>query len=343
MNNLGFLDVVKGKKILIAPLDWGLGHATRSSCVIEKLKSANEVDIASSGLALTWLKRSYPDLCFHQLPSYNVKYRNNKMWLNIMSSLPQILKSIRAENRIVNELVKEHKYDLIIADHRFGTYNDNCRSVVIAHQINIPHSNPLFASLASFLNHRLLNKYDEVWIPDYKDPEKSISGVLSNASKLKCAKHIGPLSMIDDASSQLEKDIDVAVILSGPEPSRTHLESKLLEKLNAFKGKNLRLIRGSNLMRSSELQQSNVFCNIIDLADHKTVADIISRSHLIICRSGYSSIMDLEALDRKAILIPTKNQPEQEYLAIYHSARGYIRLDEEEIDRDLFSILNMVE
>ncbi|MFT4569041.1 MAG: hypothetical protein ACI9FN_004011 [Saprospiraceae bacterium] len=343
MNNLSFLKNLKGKKILIAPLDWGLGHATRSSVLIEALKRDNEIHIASSGLALTWLKRTYPRFDFHVLPSYNVNYRFKMMWLNIFISTPQILKSIRVENRIVHALVKKHKYDLIIADHRFGTRNKRCRSVVIAHQIQIPHPNPVFATLSSFLNRRLLNIYDEVWVPDYAISRMSLSGELSNSTKLKGSKYIGPLSMMDGTASQAEKDIDIAVILSGPEPSRTNLELKLAKVLENFKESKLVLIRGSNRPLSNTIAQSTIFKTIVHLADHKKVTNIMSRTKIIICRSGYSTIMDLEALNRKAILIPTNNQPEQEYLASYHCARGNRCLSEEDIDQKLIPMLHKIE
>jgi predicted glycosyltransferase len=43
----------------------------------------------------------------------------------------------------------------------------------------------------------------------------------------------------------------------------------------------------------------------------------IERAEWVISRCGYSTIMDLVALQKKALLIPTPAQTEQEYLAAY--------------------------
>jgi len=330
VNELSFLDSIKGKKILVAPLDWGLGHATRSSRIIDKLKDSNEVQIASSGLALAWLEKRYPTLTNHQIPSYNIRYHYSAMWLNMLLSLPQLAKTIRKERQIVNHLVAKHQFDLIIADHRLGTVSQHCRSVVMAHQIHIPHYNPLIASFASFLNRRFLNRYDEVWIPDYSDPKKSLSGNLSKIQHLKNPRFIGPLSMMESKLDPTEKDIDIAILLSGPEPSRSKVEMQLVNAVKDYPDSRIALIRGSNLPIPEHILKSKVFKTVINLADHQEIEGVLQRSRKIVCRSGYSTIMDLESLGRKAILIPTKNQPEQEYLAKYHSNRGYLSLSESE-------------
>ena len=43
----------------------------------------------------------------------------------------------------------------------------------------------------------------------------------------------------------------------------------------------------------------------------------MQEASLIISRSGYSTIMDLVQLQKRAILVPTPGQTEQEYLASY--------------------------
>lgn len=345
MSDLSFLKELRGKKILFAPLDWGLGHATRTSAIIERLKDQNEVQIASSGIALKWLKNKFPDKRFHLLPSYDIRYKFKAMWLNILTSLPQLIKAINKEHKTLEQLMKLHKYDLIIADHRFGTHNKNCRSVVIAHQIQIPHRNNLLAILSSKINRYLLNKYDEVWIPDFKEPQKSLSGRLSKNSKIKTSRHIGPLSILSIAKPRKEKKTDIAIILSGPEPSRSNLENHIAELLESRKELNMVLIRGSDQSAINPALLNRVFKNVIDIADSDTVMEILSNATHIICRSGYSTIMDLELLNKKAILIPTQNQPEQEYLADYHRTRGYQSLKEEEIIKQpnlLFSLLDSI-
>jgi len=55
--------------------------------------------------------------------------------------------------------------------------------------------------------------------------------------------------------------------------------------------------------------------DLIGLADSKLLNDLINKSEILIMRSGYSSIMDLNKLERNAVLVPTPGQTEQIYLA----------------------------
>lgn len=343
MNDLSFLDELRKKRILFAPLDWGLGHATRSSALIERLIDQNEIQIASSGIASIWLKNRFPHLQFHDLPSYDIRYRFKPMWLNILISLPRLIGAIRKEHQIVGQLVKLHEYDLIIADHRFGTYCKDCRSVVVAHQIQILHPNRTLALLSTTLNRYFLNRYDEVWIPDFAKNKNSLSGRLSESSKIRNAKYIGPLSMLSSNPSPKEMPINIAVILSGPEPSRSELELSLTEILESKKKLHIVLIRGSDIIAISPTLLNSVFRTVIDIADSDTILKIMSNANQIICRSGYSTIMDLEAMGLKAILIPTNNQPEQQYLAEFHGTRGYKSINEKDITQDPSLLLSLLD
>ena len=110
------------------------------------------------------------------------------------------------------------------------------------------------------------------------------------------------------------------LLLSGPEPQRSLLEALLLQEVAAFKGAVL-LVRG--------LPGGGT---IADLPPHITVAphlaanklqEAICQSKLVICRSGYTSIMDLLRLNAMAVLVPTPGQTEQEYLAQHLAAKGW--------------------
>ena len=70
------------KKVLIAPLDWGLGHATRCIPLINNLiENKNEVIIAAHGAIEKLLKSQFPQLQFVQLFNYNIQYASNGKWL----------------------------------------------------------------------------------------------------------------------------------------------------------------------------------------------------------------------------------------------------------------------
>ena len=83
------------KRILVAPLNWGLGHATRCIPIIRALKAHNfEPVIASDGAALQLLKKEFPDLEHVELPSYNITYpKNGKRFKSkLISETPDDLK-----------------------------------------------------------------------------------------------------------------------------------------------------------------------------------------------------------------------------------------------------------
>lgn len=342
MNDLAFLNQYTNQRILIAPLNWGLGHATRSAAIINKLIPHNEVLIASDGIALDWLRISFPQLESLELPSYGVSYQSSQMVFNIVKGSSKMLRAITREHEQIEEFSKQKDIDLIIADHRFGCYSKVCHSIVVAHQIHIPHRNKLFAKIASKVNRTYLNRYNEVWIPDYPEIEKSIAGPISAPDGLKAYKHIGPLSHLVSPTDNVEKDIDILVLLSGPEPMRTELENTLLDILKRESSRTKVLVRGCRTEYDIKDLRYQSFEQVFDLAQTDQIERLICRSKNIICRSGYSTIMDLERLQQKAILIPTPGQPEQEYLAEYHNKRGYKTLIQSELNSNPQSLSKLL-
>lgn len=101
-------------------------------------------------------------------------------------------------------------------------------------------------------------------------------------------------------------------MLSGPEPQRTLLEEKLLLELKNYQGKVL-FVRGT-LENNTDLKvPKNIEIRNYLLTD--ALEKALNESELIIARSGYSTIMDVAVLGKKAFFIPTPGQYEQEYLA----------------------------
>ena len=83
----------RNKHILVAPLNWGLGHATRCIPIINALLSQNyKVTIASDGDALRLLKKEFPKLSFVSLPSYKIEYaeKGKNFKRKLISNLPSI-------------------------------------------------------------------------------------------------------------------------------------------------------------------------------------------------------------------------------------------------------------
>ncbi|PHR73278.1 MAG: glycosyltransferase [Lutibacter sp.] len=298
------------KNILIAPLNWGLGHATRCIPIIYKLI---ELDfnpiIASDGEALQLLQKEFPKLKSLALPSYNIKFPKNGNFLKwkLILDTPRVLKTIKEEEIFIDKLIKSENITGIISDNRFGVRSDELPSVFITHQLNVLSGSTTF--LSSKIHQRFIKKFDECWIPDVMT-ENSLAKKLSHSDKVKNQKYIGFLSRFK--KRELEKKYDLLILLSGIEPLRSQLENKLILELKNYKGKVL-FVRGVIEKEQKRTENSNITrCNYL-LSEELEIA--INQSDLVLARSGYSTIMDLAVLSKKAFFIPTTGQSEQEYLA----------------------------
>jgi uncharacterized protein (TIGR00661 family) len=310
------------KRILVTPLDWGLGHATRCIPIIrELLKRECKVLIAGSGDSLLLLKNEFPHLTCLALPGYHPVYPSGEnMVLKMGIQVPKFINVINKEHRYVESIIEEHAIDLVISDNRYGCWSAKIPSVFMTHQLNIlmPKGWGWLSRLVGFLNKRLIKKFSFCWIPDYADPERSLSGTLSKATKYEVEHitHIGPLSRFSpkcDSSSRF----DVLCIFSGPEPQRSIFEKKVNEQLGNS-GLRYFVTRG---VLSQKLSSQD---NEVDFLNSEALQTVISQSSLVIARSGYSTIMDLAALGKKAILVPTPGQTEQEYLADRWKEKGVL-------------------
>lgn len=292
---------------LVAPLNWGLGHAARCIPIIDQLLIHNKnVVIASDGAALQLLKSSYPDLMFYNLPSYGITYPFNSITLNMLNNSWNIFAAIKSEHKFLQELLIKENIDVILSDNRYGIYHEKYSSIFICHQLQLLHPNPIIRWVATGIHRKLIGNFSEFWIPDRPPPE-SIAPELSKPSKLSNHKFIGILSRMIPIKSKVTRKY--LVILSGPEPKRTELEKVLLECLPE---KSFLMVRGKN----DELSKYGDKKYIVNFLTHRPLSEEIGRSEYVVCRSGYTSIMDLIYLNQKAILIPTPGQTEQEYLAL---------------------------
>lgn len=303
----------RNKKILFAVLNWGLGHATRSTVLIERLLTQNnEVTIASDGLALQYLQNRFPQLSFAKLPAYEVSYGKSRVIALIKNGL-STQKAVLAEKKWLKNHLKENCYDYIISDNRYGIYSKGTPSYIITHQINIKV--PFGKKIVNWQNHHWLNKFDEVWIPDVNN---ELSGELSYpipAILKSKVREIGWLSRFKKLNETSVNTNLVVAIVSGPEPERTILQDKLTSILSKLAFDSI-LYEGKP-GESSHRKVGN--CTIKNHASDQEMEDDIQQANVIVSRSGYSSLMDYKVLNKSAILIPTPGQPEQEYLAEYLS------------------------
>ncbi|MFY0603965.1 MAG: glycosyltransferase [Flavobacteriaceae bacterium] len=297
------------KKIIVAPLNWGLGHATRCVPIIELLVKNNFTPIlASDGNALQYLKKEFPELETIALPSYDISYAKNLKW-HLLSKTLKIRKAILMERNIIEHYVSEDK-DVIgmISDNRFGVRSTKVHSVYITHQINVLSGWTTF--FTSYVHQRIIKKFDECWIPD--EAQSVFSGKLSESKSKLNQRYIGILSRFK--KEQRKKEYDVAVVLSGVEPNRSELEKKLLSELKEYDGQVV-FIRGVIETKQRKNVDGNI--TVYNYVLSEELQSILNTSEIVVSRAGYSSVMDYAALEKKAILIPTRNQTEQEYLGGY--------------------------
>lgn len=299
------------KKILVAPLNWGLGHATRCIPVIRKLEEQGyEPLLASDGQALELLRKEFPHLNYFNLPSYNIDYARKRVFFKwkLLLKTPSILRTISAEKKVTQELVAAHQISGIISDNRWGVRSPLIPSVFITHQIQVLSGATTFFS--SKIQQRFLRKFQECWVPDASG-EFNLSGKMGHLKKSGIpVRYIGLLSRFQKQS--INKQYDIAVVLSGPEPQRTILEDILKRELQKSAGRII-FVRGVvEAEKKKERKDHITMCNFLTSEELEIC---LNSSELIICRPGYTSLMDLAALEKQAFLIPTPGQPEQEYLA----------------------------
>ncbi|NNK70010.1 MAG: glycosyltransferase [Flavobacteriaceae bacterium] len=298
-------------RILVAPLNWGLGHATRCVPVINALL-ANGYDpiLASDGTALELLKKEFPSLHYAEFASYNIRYpKHGDMFrLQMIKNAPAILHAISKEQKQTAALISEYDIKGIISDNRLGVRHEAVPSVIITHQLKVLSGQTTW--LSSKMHNAYIKKFDECWVPDI-DSEKNLSGELGHPEQFVIpTKHIGLLSRLNN--TRQARKYDLIAIISGPEPQRTEMENKLTMELKTYPGSVL-MVCGRIEEKQTSSQEGQILKVNFMLGQELETA--INSSSLVLSRSGYSTIMDLAKLGNKAFFIPTPGQFEQEYLA----------------------------
>jgi UDP-N-acetylglucosamine transferase subunit ALG13 len=314
------------KTVIVASLNWGLGHATRCIPIIEALEAAGAtVILASDGGALDLLRREFPHLRALELPAYNIRYPFRSMVLSIALQGHKILRGSILEYFWLKKMIKNEQIDVVISDNRFGFFNRKITSVFMTHQVQILIPMRFLQPFVNAVNHFFIRQFDALWIPDLAF-ENNLAGNLAHGlcveklAKKLTIKYLGTLSRMNNFSTAIK--YRAIIVLSGPEPQRRFLEEKILIQLKKILrteknrtpqyNSQFCLVRGVSDDKLDKKKWAN-----IEIHDVLTTTDLnqkIMESEVVICRSGYSSLMDLVALQKKAILIPTIGQTEQEYL-----------------------------
>ena len=347
-------------KVLVAPLDWGLGHATRCVPVVrEFLRCGAEVELAVVKDNANFFREVFPDLRQRLAPSYNIVYPkhgyNMALWL--LKNSMHLNSIMRYEHHFAEEMVERHGYDVIFSDNRFAFYSKNAYSIYMTHQrrIAFPKAFSAFEGVGILWHSGIMRKFDEVWVPDMEF-FPGYAGSLSHSGATpgdKPMRYVGALSRFSEyVESQkkaddvkLESDVDlmsvsefmansasvewnvqprerykVAAIVSGVEPARTRFETRLRKVLSEIPGHHV-MILGKPSLGSKNWKEGN-----IEFWTHLATnefADVVRRADFVVSRGGYSTVMDMAELGAKCIFVPTPGQFEQVVLAHDLSEAGY--------------------
>ena len=341
------------RRILISPLDWGLGHASRIIPLINRyIEQGDYVIIAGGGLSLNLLQKQFPTLQSIEIPSFKMKYSAGKsqVWA-VAKAFPRLIYYSIREHSALKRIVKEKNIDFIISDNRFGLYHKTVPSAYITHQllIKLPKGWAWLEPFVAFVHRCIINRFTECWVPDFEDMSESLAGELSHPSKMpRNVKYIGVLSRFSERCTPYGREniitdcardfaparqciskLNIALaysqnsslltILSGAEPQRSIFEKELLASLQSKPHENIILVQGKIEAEQRKTKVGKV--TVYNFMSSEELQEYILKADEIICRSGYSSIMDLHALGKllNATLIPTPGQTEQEYLAKYIS------------------------
>lgn len=313
------------KTILYAVLNWGLGHATRSIPIIQYLlERKHNVIIVSDGDALRLLQDEFKSIECIQTVSYRAEYsQTGKTFkLYLAKQIPKFIHAINKEHQECLKLCKKYHVDYVISDNRYGFYHPQLPSALISHQLQLPYEeNKWLEKIVNWRYQKYLQGFKELWVPDLSPPN-SLSGKMS-ALAWSNVYYLG----IDSRLNKQERDITYKSlsVISGPEPQRSKLEEKLLNLLPTLPGKHC-LIRGRQNLAPIEAGE----IEIIDLADKEKLEEKINACEFVVCRSGYTSLLDLIKLKKRAILIPTPGQIEQENLAKTMKEKGWFTVEQQD-------------
>jgi UDP-N-acetylglucosamine transferase subunit ALG13 len=285
------------------------------------LEEGHQVTVAGNESQRRFIEESFAGIKTIHLEGYNVRYSStySGFLLTLLSQLPRLLRTIRHEREWLEQQVKEHGFDGIISDNRYGLYHGTVPSVIITHQLQVQTGIGSFADQLTRQQHySYLQRFSQCWIPDVPG-KTNLGGTLSHPAVLPAhTKYIGLLSQMHQRETATD-GTHLLVLLSGPEPQRSLLSDIIWQQLQDYTGAVV-FVEGSSNVPSREHIPENISYH--KRLTQQQLQPLIENASMVICRSGYSSLMDLLMLRRKAILIPTPGQTEQEYLAKHLQAQG---------------------
>jgi len=314
------------KTIFVAPLNWGLGHATRDLPLIKTfLDRGDKVIVAAHDRAKMLLQSEVPQCEFVDFPEYPIRYPETRFFVTrfMFVVFPQMLKAMYKEKERLKKLHKKYQFDYIISDNRFCLYLKGVKSYLISHQLRykLPFPITKFEALPEYFTHSYFKNYDKIFVSDRDDPD-SLTGELSHKMRYLPEQKLEYCGILNDIKSNLndkEKDIDYFIIVSGPEPQRTKLERIIFKQVNSLPGKIVVALGMPE--KNYKISQGNA--TFYTYLNRKQMHEFLQRSKFVIARPGYTTAMEMIQLDLKGLFIPTPGQIEQVYLAKYYEEKDW--------------------
>lgn len=301
--------------VLFAVLDWGMGHATRTSPLIAVARDAGHtIHVASRGTALAWLRERFPegDIVFHEKPGRHISYAERFNFLHIARQMPGFLRSIAEERAWTAKFTASHGVDGVFSDNCYGVWAPGVPSILMTHQLHLPVPLPLRAATRAAVR-RWSAPFEEVWVPDLQG-EAALSGPLGHpALSQERTYYVGALSHLATGLTAGNGASFVAVgMVSGPEPHRTLMEEGLRRWLAEVPGEHV-IFAGKP--GGGERRDGNVWTRYSAPAEE--ILGAWRSSQFCVSRAGYSTVLDLVCEGKPAVLIPTPGQTEQLQVAAH--------------------------
>ncbi|MDK1031770.1 MAG: glycosyltransferase [Planctomycetia bacterium] len=313
------------KRILVSPLSWGLGHATRDLPVIrEFLRRGHHVTVAATGRGFTLLQQEVPECEFVELKDYPVPYSHSRFFLpRFVWSMPKMLSAMKRERLAVGKFLRENRFDIIVSDNRFNVYHRGIPTFFISHQVRfkLPSHLAWFEPLTEKFNQNYYRRFLRVIIPDIEDEERNLTGRLAHGLWFSAPGKIyyaGILSSVQ--RMDVDEDIDYFISVSGPEPQRTVFEKIILAQASRLAPARIVITLGKPEARG--VRELGRGIKVHSYLDRRGQQEMMNRAKMVVCRSGYTTVMELAELGKKALFVPTPGQTEQEYLSRMYERKG---------------------
>jgi len=306
---------ISNQKVLISPLNWGMGHVARSIAIIQQLiDQQNQVFVACDADQQMVYETYFSQLHFISHRPYPFQFSGKGKWAwDLYQQRKKLLARFAEENKEVTAYIFEFQIDVVISDHRYGFFSTTKPSIFITHQLHLPLK--WFQKPMQYIHQKLIQNFSSVWVLD--DENSSLAGKLSEKIKHKDLHYIGWNSRFQLSCNE-SKVCDNLYLVSGPLPYSQDFLNECIEMAKMQFGNNV-CIYPKGLSIPSNVPE-NLIC--FSSNDWNLLDSYIRGAKFIISRAGYSTLMDLKFLNANSRLIPTPGQTEQLYLVQFHDAKN---------------------